>query len=125
MRRASSGAPHASGEWSITRARSGMGIVTARLAAERGVSGPSAAGIEWRGSPPGMRAWGLAEISTRRGRTVHLAIERGRALRASVALRVQERAFHAPRVGVELAVSHVLGALSSKSEQGSADLPPD
>jgi hypothetical protein len=104
MRTWPTGAMRAVGEWSVTRAAAETGAITASLSMEPGFDGPSAASIAWRAGRRRLRWMGHAEISARRGRVLHLALERGAASRVRVELHVQDREFDRPRVGFEIAV---------------------
>jgi hypothetical protein len=125
MRRTPNGIVRESVEWSVTREHAGVGAVTGSLGAERGQGAPSAVAFAWRGAQRNVRWTGHAEISTRRGRVVDLGIEAGRRLRARVGLRVQDRAFERPRVGVEIGVSRAFGWPAAAVPNGESDVPPD
>jgi hypothetical protein len=128
MRRSSTGSTRASAQWSLTRERAGAGAITASIDAESGLDAPSAVAFAWRGARQNLRCSGHAEISARRGRVLDLAIEAGRMLRARVGLRVQDRAFHRPRFGVEVGVSRAFGGGGAPAAPGGeteAAAPPD
>ncbi len=125
MRRTPSGIVRASVEWSVTREHAGAGSITGSVGAERGQGAPSAVSFAWRGARRNVRWTGHAEISTRRGRVVDLGVEAGRQLRARIGLRVQDRAFERPRVGVEIGVSRAFGWPAAAAPDAGSIVPPD
>jgi hypothetical protein len=99
-------------EGSVTKRFSTHASLTASLSAGPPVASPASFALSGRGASRGARWSGRAEISVRRGRTLQLAVERGRRTKARLELRVEERVFERRRLAISVALERLFDAAS-------------